>query len=117
MKFDVNKVFTAVNADELKMGDNEELKKQIKKMKCCENSKHAVQDTMTDEEKANEYAYNNVCKSCESDTCTKESIIYCQYANKLYQAYLVGLKEGRKELEKENAKLKTQIEKIKKLYI
>ena len=57
---------------------------------------------MTDEERVEKYLK------------TVETTIYDFIYSKVERAYLAGLKEGRKEFEKENAKLKEQIEKMKR---
>lgn len=56
---------------------------------------------MTDEERVEKYLK------------TVETTIYDFMCSKVERAYLAGLKEGRKEFEKENAKLKAEIEELK----
>ena len=72
---------------------------------------------MTDEEKVNNYELDCIADVYKDDVCT---IPYAYSAQKLEQAYLDGLAEGRKlqishllGVEKENAELKKEIEKLK----
>lgn len=84
--------------------ENEELKKQIEKMKCCENSKHAVQDTMTDVEKINELVQKELAEMCEKHNQEK--------FNSFHEAYAVT----KEEVEEADAEMDTIKSDIKLLW-